>query len=159
MVRIITLALGIQLFNFAAYAERKNKTIIIDAEDGAGPWGQANGTGAGNDLVLAAYKAANTDVQLRVVPYTRCKMEVFKGKVDGCFGMGVDSETKTNTILAEKPLYTPANTFIMAKGTSFGKTIKDIPPGTTVGIVNGYEYHDEVMNLQAQGIKIEKIKR
>ncbi len=64
------------------------QTCTIHAEDAAGLWGQADGTGCGNDIVKAAFRASGVEVSLVTTPYNRAKTFVMEGKALACFGMG-----------------------------------------------------------------------
>ncbi len=48
---------AIYLFCFTISASLQARIIELGAEDGAGPWGDKDGQGAGNEIVIAAYKA------------------------------------------------------------------------------------------------------
>ncbi len=44
-----------------------------------------DGTGYVNDAVRAAFHAAGWTVELKVIPYARCKALATSGKLAGCF--------------------------------------------------------------------------
>jgi hypothetical protein len=63
------------------------QTCTIHAEDAAGLWGHADGTGCGNDIVKTAFRAFGVEVSLLTTPYN-LKTLVMEGRALACFGMG-----------------------------------------------------------------------
>ena len=90
-------------------------TYTILAEDAAGLWGQADGSGAGNDIVKAAYAAMGVKVKLSIVPYNRCKTFVMTGHALACFGMGWSDEFKGKVIFPQERIYTNTATIFDAE--------------------------------------------
>ena len=113
----------------------------IQAEDAAGLWGQADGTGAGNDIVRAAFAAAGDTVNFQVVPYNRCKWTVMAGHSLACFGMGRSDELKGKVTFPKHSIYTNTSTIFVRKADAAKfKRIEDLRPHTEIGTVRGYEY-------------------
>lgn len=128
-----------------AYAQN---TYTILAEDAAGLWGQADGTGAGNDIVKAAYAAMGVKVSLNVVPYNRCKTSVMNGRALACFGMAWSDELEGKIVFPHERIYTTISTIFVRKADAHRyKSIADIQPETHVGTVLGYEYPETFMGL------------
>src|SRR5882672_3584311 len=75
---------GFLLFVNSGIAWAQTKSLIIAVEDDAAPWSLADGTGYANDVVVAAFRAVGVDVQLRVMPYARCKRMAISGDVVAC---------------------------------------------------------------------------
>jgi hypothetical protein len=63
----------------ACIAQEVRETLTIMVEDAAAPWSRSDGTGYANDVVVAAFKEMGVEIQLRVVPYSRCKYLVLSG--------------------------------------------------------------------------------
>jgi polar amino acid transport system substrate-binding protein len=124
----------------------------ILAEDAAGLWGQADGTGAGNDIVRAAFEAMGDKVTFSVVPYNRCKAQVMEGHSLACFGMGWSEELKGKVVFAKHPIYTNTATLFVRKADAekFRK-VGDIADGTRIGTVLGYEYPETFVQLVRSG--------
>jgi polar amino acid transport system substrate-binding protein len=126
--------------------------LHIFAEDEAGPWGQPDGAGCGNDIVAAAFKAAGVPVVLEIVPYSRAKKMVLSGKALACFGMAWEPELEGKVVFADLPLYTNAAVIFQ----SVHNPLPDIhaacfPKGAKIGTVLGYEYPAGVRNLILNG--------
>lgn len=66
--------------------------LVLKAEDDTAPWSQKDGIGYAIDIVRAAIEAVGMQVEMRVVPYNRCKYMVMRGSVAGCFSMSWNSE-------------------------------------------------------------------
>ncbi len=139
-------ALMMLFFSLSAYAE----TIVVDAENAAGPWGNAQGHGAGNEIVVAAFKAVGIDVKLNVVPYARCKLEVMTGAVVACFSMSTASELENRVRFAAVPLYTPWAGIYAAKHVERATDTEQLLRGKRVGIVFGYEYPEMISHLKSK---------
>ncbi|HXE98422.1 MAG TPA: transporter substrate-binding domain-containing protein [Dongiaceae bacterium] len=129
--------------------------LQIAVEDDAGPWSQREGTGFANDVVRAAFKAAGVEVELTVVPYARCKDMVFKGKVAACFSMSWLPEFTGKVVFADKPLFSCYSDYFTGSRKPLKATQEsDLPRGTVVGIVSGYEYPPSVYALKEKGIVV-----
>jgi polar amino acid transport system substrate-binding protein len=120
----------------------------ILAEDAAGLWGQADGTGAGNDIVRAAFAAMGDKVIFKIVPYNRCKTYVMNARALACFGMGWSDEFKGKVTFSAEPIYTnTATIFVRKTDVQKYKSISDVRPKSKVGTVLGYEYPPAFMRL------------
>jgi polar amino acid transport system substrate-binding protein len=146
-MKVLGALLVLVLGGSAAWAD----PVTILAEDAAGPWGQANGTGCGNDLVVAAFQAAGVEVRLEAQPYARAKKQVLAGRAEACFGMSWTDELKGKVVFPKHPLYeTKATFFARPEDAGRWKTAADLK-GSEVGVVRGYEYPVEVMDLADGG--------
>lgn len=133
------------------------ETIEIAAEDAAGPWGGKDGQGAGNEIVVAAFKAAGVTPKLLVSSYARAKTMTIEGSVAGCFSMAWEPELEGKVVFAKEPLYTPSAVFFKNKSNSFtAKAVSEIPEKTVVGTVIDYEYPEVVNSLKKRGIVFEE---
>jgi polar amino acid transport system substrate-binding protein len=129
--------------------------LVIAVEDDAAPWSQRDGTGFANDTVRAAFKAVNVEVDLSVVPYARGKDMVVKGKLAVCFSMSWVPELAGKVVFSEKPLFTFHDEyFVRSESTLKATKEAELPKGTVVGIVIGYEYPPSVYALKEKGIII-----
>ncbi len=127
---------------FLGAADQTEYTIL--AEDGAGLWGQPDGSGCGNDLVVAAFAASGIKVTLQTMPYVRAKTEVLQGRALACFGMARDPSLEGKIVFPSQALYvTRAVLFARARSPRL-QGWNDIPRGSTVGVVRDYEYPIEV---------------
>jgi ABC-type amino acid transport substrate-binding protein len=127
--------------------------LIIAAEDGAGPWGQPDGTGCGNDIVLAAYAAVKVPARLEVMPYSRAKSGVLAGHYVACFGMAWTEDLKGKVVFADKPLYSVTAMLVQSLSKPLGAvSIKELTIGTRVGTVFEYEYPATFYDLAKRGI-------
>lgn len=122
-------------------------------EDDAAPWSQADGTGYTNDLVKAAFAAVGVPVKLTVVPYARCRSAVVSGNAAGCFNMAWDDEFKGAVTFADQPLYSNyADMFENRLRPLGAKSAAAVPKGKVIGVVNGYEYPDDVNAARRKGV-------
>ncbi|HWQ09804.1 MAG TPA: transporter substrate-binding domain-containing protein [Holophaga sp.] len=126
--------------------------IVIAAEDAAGPWGQSDGTGCGNEIVLAAYAAAKVPARLNVMPYARARNGVMQGDYAGCFGMAWTPDMQGKVRFADRPLYSVSALLVHATARPLkAASAKELPPGTKVGTVYQYEYPSNYYDLVKHG--------
>ena len=130
--------------------------LTIMAEDAAPPFSRADGTGYANDVVKAAFRAAGVDVALDVVPYARCKRDVADGKVPACFGMSWYKGVEEVVTFSQQPVFEVyADVFVAKKSAARLSRMTDFGRGTTIGIVNEYEYPDEVSGFPRNGAALQ----
>lgn len=131
----------------------QTKPLVIAVEDDAGPWSFADGAGYANDVVIAAFKAVGVEVELRVMPYARCKRMAVNGEVAGCFSMSPSSEFNGVIELSAKPLFACRAGYFynVNKPPQVGRQ-EDLPAKTVVGTVIGYEYPDGFEDLRKKGV-------
>ena len=140
----------------AALETRETMTIL--AEDAAPPWSEHDGTGYANDVVVAAFKEMAVDVQLKVVPYARCKYMVLNGTNIAFFNMSWSPEFEGKIKLAAQPIFTVNNDIFEQVNAPLPKPSKGtctLPPGTVVGSVRDYEYSTQATALRSAGIVFE----
>ena len=140
---------------FLVSAAAADEKIIIGAEDAAGLWGMKDGTGCGNDIIAAAFKAVNFPVTFKVLPYIRAKKEVIEGELPGCFAMVWEDSLKGKVVFADQPFYTSTAVVVERKEGSITK-MEDLKAGMVVGTVRAYEYTPEFNALQKKGIIFEE---
>jgi hypothetical protein len=114
----------------------QDKSIVIAVEDDAAPLSRPDGSGYANDLVVAAFKAVNIHVELKVVPYARCKRMAMNGEVAGCFSTSPSADLAGSIELADKPLFVVDSLyFYNVKKPIRVKNQEQLPAGTVVGTV------------------------
>ncbi len=140
------------LFAASSSASSQVKSLVIAVEDDASPWSRPDGSGYANDVVKAAFKAAGVEVELRVVPYARCKRMALRGEVAGCFSMSPSPEFNSLIELSANPIFSCyAGYFYNNDKPPRVKRQEDLPHGTVVGTVIGYEYPPEIERLAQNG--------
>jgi len=133
------------------------ETFTLGAEDQAGPWGRSDGTGCGNDIVRAAFRAAGDSVVLNILPYVRAKKMTMGGELSGCFSMSREPEFKGKILFAINPLYNVQVILLVkhsAKTTIHG--LCDLSDKNSIGLVKDYEYPPEVRDVYKRGVRIEE---
>ncbi|HJX92479.1 MAG TPA: transporter substrate-binding domain-containing protein [Pyrinomonadaceae bacterium] len=147
-------AVSILLLNTSLVRPQVN-SIIVAVEDGAAPWSRSDGTGYANDVVVAAFKAVGVDVDLRVVPYARCKRMALNGEVLACFSTSPAPELAGLLELSAQPLFSfSAGYFYNVNKPVKATRQENLPPKTVVGTVIGYEYPPSFDRLKQQGIVV-----
>jgi ABC-type amino acid transport substrate-binding protein len=154
--RVICIALFAATSAAAAAAPAAGKHVQIMVEDAASPWSNHAGEGYANDLVRAAFAAAGVDIDLIVVPYTRCKALVVQGGTVACFSMSAAAEFDKAVRFADKPLFSVTPKFYYnVKHKVAARSVAELGRGMRVGIVLGYEYPAFVANLARRGVVID----
>lgn len=147
--------LGIILMLHPAVVSSQTKHLLIAVEDDAAPWSRTDGTGFANDVVSAAFKAVGVEVELRVMPYARCKRMVVRGEISGCLSMSPSPEFAGLIELSSRPLFTCyAGYFYNVNKPPRVTREEDLPAKTVVGTVIGYEYPPAFERLRQKGIII-----
>lgn len=136
-----------------AATSSKTEALVIAVEDDAAPWSQADGSGYANDLVTAAFKSAGVDIELRLMPYARCKRMAVNGEVAACLSMSPSPEFAGLVQLSTKPLFTcQAGYFYSVNKPPRVSRQEDLPRNTVVGTVIGYEYPAAFERLSQRGV-------
>ncbi len=136
----------------------QGETFVLGAEDQAGPWGQADGTGCGNDIVKAAFAAVGDTVIFKVLPYVRAKKMALQGELSGCFAMSWMDDLKGTIIFASKPLYTVQYILVTRHSvTNINSSLDKLPLKSILGLVKDYEYPAKVRAMSQKGISIEEV--
>jgi ABC-type amino acid transport substrate-binding protein len=153
LLLLCVFSLVVLLHPYSAAAQ--NKSVIIAVEDDAAPWSRGDGSGYANAVVIAAFKAVGIDVELKVVPYARCKRMAINGEVAGCFSTSPSSELSGLIELSRKPLFSVSSGyFYNVNKPPRAKRQERLSPKTTVGTVIGYEYPPAFEKLKQQGIVV-----
>lgn len=130
--------------------------LDIYVEDAADPFSRPDGTGYANDLVRAAYAASGVVVNLKVVPYARCKQLVLTAKVPVCVSMSWDPEFEGRIKFSDQPLISVFPVYFENVAQPLkARSEAQLGPGLTIGVVHGYEYPQSVMRVQARGAVFE----
>jgi ABC-type amino acid transport substrate-binding protein len=130
-------------------------TLTVMVEDDAAPWSLADGTGFANAVVVAAFAAAGVKASLDVVPYARCKNAVLQGRCAACFSMSADPAFAGVVAFSAQPLFTcSADYYADGLRPVTATAAADLPRGTVVGTVLGYEYPPSVGALRRRGILV-----
>ena len=130
----------------------QQKSVVIAVEDDAAPWSRSDGSGYANDLVIAAFKAVGVEVDLKVVPYARCKRMAVNAEVVACFSTSPSADLQGSIELSLKPLFTvKSGYFYNLKKPIRVRSQEQLPVKTVVGTVIGYEYPNEFERLKQEG--------
>jgi len=152
---LFSIRIAVMFFLIALAPSVFPQTYTILAEDEAGLWGQADGTGCGNDIVKAAFAASGVSVRLEITPYNRAKILVLKGKALACFGMSWSEELAGKVRFASVPIYsTTSLIFVRGSEAARYRSVDSLPAGTRVGTVLGYEYPVDFVRLVKAGILV-----
>ncbi len=130
--------------------------IEIAVEDAADIWSRKDGTGFANDVVEAAFRAMGIQVKWNVEPYARCKADVIEGRSIACFSMSRERTTQNPVRFSDKPIFVcNSDYFYNASKPIKASREAEIPKGTIVGTVLGYEYPDATDALKERGVLFE----
>lgn len=126
---------------------------VVAVEDDAPPWSMRDGSGYANDVVRAAFAAADAPIALTVVPYARCKDMVIKARAVACFNMAWVPELQGRVVFADKPLFSSKVQYFVPAGEAVTvNNAAQLPKGTVLGVVNGFEYPASIYALRDQGV-------
>ena len=153
--RHLTLVACCMLLAGAERPQPQNLKIMV--EDAAEPFSGSDGTGYANDIVRAAFLAVGIFSELDVVPYARCKRAVETGRTPACFSMSWMDALAGRVAFSDHPIFAVrADYYQRATKPLPAATELDIPPGSRIGIINGYEYPEGVEALKLKGVVLEE---
>ena len=133
-------------------ADRSETILDVAVENDAAPWSQRDGTGYANDLVRAAFRAVGMEVHFQVVPYARCKRMALEGQIAACLSMSHASELAGAVIFPEQPLFRcHSEAVLRVDDERAPASLADLPAGSLVGVVLGYEYPEALYRLERAG--------
>jgi hypothetical protein len=127
------------------------------AEDASEPFSRADGTGYANDILKAAFHAAGVDITFDIVPYARCKKSLEQARTPACFSMSWQKEFEGIIAFSEAPIFEVyADVFQNKRMPRKIEGAQDLGKGTILGIVNAYEYPEDIYRLQMRGVVLER---
>jgi len=139
VVRITVLIL---FFNISFFCFSKT-TVVLAVENSWPPYSDRLGNGLSKDMIKKAYHAVNVEVKFLVVPYARALYMVEHGSVDGAFNVTKQSNTVNKFNFGTEILLQATASFYSHNDSKSNiLSANDIPDGTTVALILGYEYGD-----------------
>lgn len=122
--------------------------IKVAAEDNWAPFANHDGKGLSHDLINRAFSLMNMSVDTVVVPYARGVVMADRGLVDAVFNLQKEQSTVDRFIFGSQPLFSTTASFYQNNAHPIAAHTKwNIAKNTTVGIIEGYEYGDELAKL------------
>jgi polar amino acid transport system substrate-binding protein len=118
-------------------------TIELAGEDSWPPFTLSSGEGISKNIIKAAYAESGKTVNFSISPYIRVLKLTEDGEVDGCFNVTKQLSTEEKFIFGQEPLLqAKASFYYSSSGDSEFSSIKDIPKGSSIAVIRGYEYGD-----------------
>lgn len=125
-----------------ANAELSKPPVQIAAENNWPPFSDENGKGLSTQLVRAAFALSGYRIETIAVPYARAMRDTAKGKVEACWNVTRQSNTARDYLLHQQPLFQAPSSFYFQGVAKNYRSVAEIPDGTVVGVILGYEYGD-----------------
>lgn len=122
--------------------------LVLGAEDDAAPLAYADGSGFVADVVKQAFARVGWQVQLKVMPYARCKALAIDGQLAGCYSACKTPELQSKLLFPRRALYESRNLLIASTASALtGCDPSQWPKPIRVGTVRGYEYTPSMMAI------------
>ena len=119
------------------------KTVKLAVEDSWPPFADKLGEGISKSIITKAYAYSGIEVEYIVVPYARALSMAEQGEVDGAFNVTKQDSTTAIFAFGNEPLLNVSASFYYPKNSTLNfNTSADIPSGTKVATIIGYEYGD-----------------
>jgi ABC-type amino acid transport substrate-binding protein len=135
-----------------SWAAPPAQTLVAGAEDDAGPWSYADGTGYVNDVVRAAFESVGWSVRFETLPYARCKAMLLSGQLAACFSTSRTAELAPKLLFSREPVIRAQNLLLArAESPLAGCKPAAWPGAPRIGIVRSYEYIAAVERLFDSG--------
>ena len=116
--------------------------VRIAAEDNWPPFSDENGKGLSTQLVSAAFARSGYRIETITVPYARALHYTAQGKTEACWNVTRQTNTERDYLLHQQPLFQAASSFYFHGVAKNYRSVAEIPDGTVVGVILGYEYGD-----------------
>lgn len=116
--------------------------VRLAAEDNWPPFSDEQGNGISRDIVRAALASQGYQLETIAMPYARALHETAQGKVDGCWNVTRQQSTAAQYVLPSNALFQAQASFYYRHAGLHYQSVSDIPDGTVVGVILGYEYGD-----------------
>ena len=148
----VWVAAGGWLLSPQAWAAPAAQTLVAGAEDDAGPWSYADGTGYVNDIVRAAFESVGWSVQFETMPYARCKALLLTGQLAACFSTSRTAELAPRLLFSRAPVFRAQNLLLARAGSPLaGCKPAAWRSAPRIGTVRSYEYIAAVDRLFDSG--------
>lgn len=119
-------------------------TLSLAAEDAWPPFSDSQGNGYSRDLAIAAFAHSGVTLNIQAVPYARALNLTLAGKADGCWNVTRQPSTEEQYLFGNEPLFTARASYYFKAGKEKNwHSPADIPDGTQLAVINGYEYGAE----------------
>lgn len=119
-------------------------SLNIAAEDAWPPLSDDQGMGYSRDLAVAAFQTAGITLNVQTVPYARALSMTQSGETDACWNVTRQPSTEAHFLFGEEPLFRVSASYYFKAGKQQNfQGPADIPDGTRVAVINGYEYGAE----------------
>ncbi len=132
------------LFNPVFSNSSSALTLSLAAEDAWPPFSDSQGNGYSRDLAVAAFAHSGVTLNIQTVPYARALNLTLAGITDGCWNVTRQPSTEEQYLFGNEPLFTARASYYFKAGKEQNwQGPADIPDGTQLAVINGYEYGAE----------------
>ncbi|MDK2779123.1 MAG: transporter substrate-binding domain-containing protein [Pseudomonadota bacterium] len=119
-------------------------TLKVAAEDAWPPFSDSQGKGYSRELATAAFQSAGITLEVQTVPYARALSMTSAGETDACWNVTRQPSTEATFVFGEVPLFQATASYYYKTGQQRDyRRPADIPDGTRIAVINGYEYGSE----------------
>lgn len=126
-------------------------TVLLAAENSWPPFAKSDGEGISKSIIEKAYAYSGVDVQFVVVPYARALNMAEAGEVDGAFNVSKQGSTEAKFLFGKEPLLRVSASFYYSPSSKLDyESVSEIPNGTKIATILGYEYGDLYTKNQAR---------
>ena len=127
------------------------ESVKLAVEDSWPPFAKRNGEGISKTIIEKAYSYSGTKVEFVVVPYARALNMAEAGEVDGAFNVSKQTSTEKLFHFGKEPLLNVSASFYYRPSSKLNyQSVNDIPSGTKIATILGYEYGDDYTKNQSR---------
>ncbi len=113
----------------------------LAAEDNWPPYSTHELMGISQTIIKKAFEISGIKVKFTSYPYARAQKNLLSGTVDGFFSVSKQPSTIAKFHFGKEPLFKAHASFLYNKKMKANfSNLKDIPKGTTLILVRGFEY-------------------
>jgi polar amino acid transport system substrate-binding protein len=134
---------------------QSKRHLLLAVEDSWPPYSDINGNGISKDIVSQALSNAGYTVEFITVPYARALLMTENGQVDGSFNVTRQPATERRFDFGkEKLLSATASYFYPKKSALAIHSPSQIPKGTTIALIIGYEYGQQYEHIRQDLVEV-----
>lgn len=129
------------LYSASVFAQ---PSITLAVENSWPPYANQYGDGLSKQILQKAFANQGIQVSFVTVPYARALHLTEIGKVDGAFNVTKQTSTIEKFSFGQEPILVASASYYYPINSKFNyKSVADIPSGTTVAVILGYEYGND----------------
>lgn len=129
--------------------------LLLAVENSWPPYSDINGNGISKDIVQQVLSNAGYTVEFIAVPYARALLMTERGRVDGTFNVTKQTNTGRRFDFGKEKLLSATAFYFYPQNSALAiHSPADIPKGTSIALIIGYEYGEEYERIRSNLLEV-----